>query len=38
MEGTVHGDVLEVVFDGSVLRFENKSEQELAEEAIDFGR
>ena len=31
MEGTVNGDVLEVVFDGVSLRFEKKSEQELAE-------
>lgn len=38
MEGTVNGDVLEVVFDGISLRFEKKSEQELAEEAVEFAR
>lgn len=36
MEGTLNGDVLEAVFDGAYLLFEKKSQQEFAEEALDF--
>lgn len=38
LEGTVNGNVLEAVFDGVYLRFEKKSEQELADESIAFLR
>ena len=38
LEGTLNGDVLEAVFDGVYLRFEKKSQQEFAEEALDFLR
>ena len=38
LEGTLNGDVLEAVFDGAYLRFEKKSQQEFAEEALDFLR
>ena len=38
LEGTFSGDVLEVVFDGIYLRFEKKSQEEFAAEAVDFLR
>ncbi len=38
MEGKINGSVLELVFDGMTLRFEKKTHQELADEAVDFLR
>lgn len=38
MEGTIDGDNLEVTFEGIDLRFEKKSQQELADEAVEFLR
>ncbi len=38
IEGTLDGDVLEVTFDGVELIFEKKTQQELADEAVDFLR
>ncbi len=38
MEGTIKDDILEVTFDGMDLRFEKKSQQELADEAVEFLR
>lgn len=38
LEGTFKGNVLEAVFDGVYLRFEKKTEQELADESVAFLR